>query len=403
MPDIALYYPNIWMRDEAWVKAALLYWPRIARMVPDRWWGGLEGRARDSEPPGPWRGCWPPEAYSRLSERDPGFLRDLDISRVAGESAREFARVIETHADQLREKYGIATLIREFPTRGFLPDEFVQDLPLEWIHRDKMTWRLGETLIDTRLAVSCQDWLGMHPNLAWVYMCALADRLAQKNKMPAVTDQPHVCTALNGWDIWTLVSALLDDGAAVSRAPRDQEEVGRLFTLMAFRIILPDGLDGIPVDRILDAREELMPGLYAYRRYLDGLAEQFATLAAVEDPRALNEHLDIMVRGEIQPRLDELESRMRGLGFRPIRAVMAMKSLAPSALVATATHEAGLPAAVTATGAVAACLTGAVLDAREQAKAAAAESPVSYLLDLKHQLSPRDVVSRSRARLLGRP
>jgi Family of unknown function (DUF6236) len=402
LPDIALYYPNIWMRDEAWVKAALLYWPRIARMVPDEWGGGEEW-ARDSEPPGPWRGCWPPEVYFRLSERDPGFLRDIDISSVTEEPAEQFARVIETHADELGETYGIAALIGEFPSRGFLPDESAQDLPLEWVHSAKVTWRLTEALIDARLAVSCRQWLGMHPKLAWVYMCALADRLARKNQMPAVTDEPHVCTALNGWGMGTLVSALLDDGAAVSQGPRDQEEVGRLFTLLAFRIILPEGLAGIPFDRILDAREVLMPSMYAYRRYLDGLAEQFSTLAAVEDPRALNEHLDIMVRGEIEPRLVELQSRMRGLGFRPIGAVLGMKSLAPSVLVAAAAHEAGLPTAVTATGAVAACLVGAALDARQQAKVAAAESPVSYLLDLKHQLSPGEVVSRSRARLLGRP
>lgn len=34
MSDIALYYPNMRVRDSTWLKAALLHWPKIARMVP---------------------------------------------------------------------------------------------------------------------------------------------------------------------------------------------------------------------------------------------------------------------------------------------------------------------------------------------------------------------------------
>jgi hypothetical protein len=31
---IALYYPYIHIRDDNWLKAAALYWPRIARLAP---------------------------------------------------------------------------------------------------------------------------------------------------------------------------------------------------------------------------------------------------------------------------------------------------------------------------------------------------------------------------------
>lgn len=33
--EIALYYPYIQFRDERWLKAAALYWPRMARVIPD--------------------------------------------------------------------------------------------------------------------------------------------------------------------------------------------------------------------------------------------------------------------------------------------------------------------------------------------------------------------------------
>jgi hypothetical protein len=34
MHDIALYYPHIDFRDDAWLKGAALYWPGIARLAP---------------------------------------------------------------------------------------------------------------------------------------------------------------------------------------------------------------------------------------------------------------------------------------------------------------------------------------------------------------------------------
>jgi hypothetical protein len=37
MTEIALYYPYVHPRDEAWVKQALLYWPKIQRIVPDNY------------------------------------------------------------------------------------------------------------------------------------------------------------------------------------------------------------------------------------------------------------------------------------------------------------------------------------------------------------------------------
>lgn len=34
MSDIALYHPHFHFEDEGWLKAAALYWPKIARIVP---------------------------------------------------------------------------------------------------------------------------------------------------------------------------------------------------------------------------------------------------------------------------------------------------------------------------------------------------------------------------------
>ncbi len=47
MTDVALYFPHIWVRDASWLKAALLYWPRIAHSA-SRGRSRLPGLVRQS-------------------------------------------------------------------------------------------------------------------------------------------------------------------------------------------------------------------------------------------------------------------------------------------------------------------------------------------------------------------
>jgi hypothetical protein len=35
VPRIGLYYPYVHFHDKTWLKVAALYWPKIARIVPD--------------------------------------------------------------------------------------------------------------------------------------------------------------------------------------------------------------------------------------------------------------------------------------------------------------------------------------------------------------------------------
>jgi hypothetical protein len=34
LPKMGVYYPYIHFRDEAWLKVAALYWPKLTRIVP---------------------------------------------------------------------------------------------------------------------------------------------------------------------------------------------------------------------------------------------------------------------------------------------------------------------------------------------------------------------------------
>jgi hypothetical protein len=107
MSDIALYFPHIWVRDASWLKAALLYWPRIARMVPASGDYGYGIWSRDLLPPGPWRGYLPREIHDRVL-RDTDTLLDVSVESAQEEVTSEFVPVLEEHAEQLRRRYGLA-------------------------------------------------------------------------------------------------------------------------------------------------------------------------------------------------------------------------------------------------------------------------------------------------------
>lgn len=46
-----------------------------------------------------------------------------------------------------------------------------------------MFWRLADALTEAGLGVRELDWVGTHPRIASVYLSALADRIARRNRL----------------------------------------------------------------------------------------------------------------------------------------------------------------------------------------------------------------------------
>jgi hypothetical protein len=129
MPDIALYYPYTHVRDQAWLKAAALYLPKLALIAPPGY----------------------PLKLSRAAEvlRDElGFLVNVDPERRTRAVAAEFLELISRHADAFTARFGWPP---EFPAD---PYEIVgihgdgcwapgrrhrDDVPVEWIHLGKVS------------------------------------------------------------------------------------------------------------------------------------------------------------------------------------------------------------------------------------------------------------------------
>lgn len=82
-----MYYPYIHIRDDNWLKAAALYWPRLARLTP-------EGFPQyDSE-------------TAKALDGDLGFFLNIKppATQVA-QVAAEFLEFVAIHHDELKQRY----------------------------------------------------------------------------------------------------------------------------------------------------------------------------------------------------------------------------------------------------------------------------------------------------------
>jgi hypothetical protein len=405
MHDIALYYPHIDFRDDAWLKAAALYWPRIARLAP------AEYPRNDSE------------TVRQLSgELD--FILDIEPTPYSVGVAYEFEKFIWRNWAALQGRYSIPeSLKREgsYPTvEPAAPDAFGECLPLPqaryWqpgqdldypylddrppsrIHIEKLTFSLKNGLLELGLAArSGNFWIVTHPALAAVYLSALAEHVARANDLAVVTDHEGAYGTINGWDTETLASVLLRDDQAEERA-LNVDEVGALYAAVAVRVTVPARIDDIPVDKIIKARRKLAPEFDAFRDHLSLLADRLTELGQIKDPSVLQARLELMVERDLRRPTQELEGKLRQLGLEPAQAVLGLKSLELPAAAAAAASAVALPAGVTQAGLVAARLLTSGVQSRTQRQQILRSSPAGYLLGLEKQLTPGSAIERLRQR-----
>ncbi|MEV0429790.1 DUF6236 family protein [Micromonospora sp. NPDC050495] len=394
MSDIALYHPYVRFQDEAWLKGAVLYWPKIARLLPYSLPAPpdsatvLELRAAlDCIVDVP---IWPGDRHGSLTQVDELFYGFLD-----------------RHLAELRPRYGVQRLgidpmLDNGPGRG---GQVPRDPRLTAVHPDKMSWRLADRLADEGLLCRLDRLLpdgrrvrtgdlALHRDLGTLYLAVLADTVARANRMATVTDRPVTLATSGGWTIESMAAALLADAVP---APPAHPEPAQAFAVLALSVAVPGGLADVPVRRIVEARRHLHPELLAYRAYLDSLAPVLADLATVPDPAVRAAHLETMVEREIGDRLDATRKQLTKLGFEPARALLTTQTLVPPAALALLGGALELPPVMTGSGAVAVGVLGAtagMLGGRDQVRR---NHPTGYLLGLRRELGAGDAVAAVRA------
>lgn len=377
MPELALYYPYIHVRDDAWLKAAALHWPKLARLLPSGY------PADDSD-------------VARALADELGFLVPVDTMRHARGAAEDLHVLVEQNTDELRERYGTDTWFPADPPPGASAGGVRgTELPsLAFLYDREVPSQLGDRLVELGLAIRIVGhrgslWLCLHPDLAAVYMTHLAEDVARSNGMSVVTDQPDFHSLLSGWSTERLAEALLGDQPEPAVPVPDR--LAETYAVLAIRTYVPANLATVPVKRIIKARKVLLPEFHAFRDHLESLHDDLTEIAQLTDPNVRQARLELLLEKKVRVPGADLEQKLRKLGFEPARAVLSAKT---PALPAAATGL-GVPPLIAQGAMVAGRFVSAVV-AGEQAAEGERRNAHGYLLGLREELDPRGVVDRVR-------
>ncbi|MFJ5901429.1 DUF6236 family protein [Streptomyces sp. NPDC093064] len=307
---IGLYYPYIHFRDLEWLKLSALYWPKLARVVPEDY------PVSDS-----------PTATALADELD--FFVHVDPSRATSAVAERFLDVITHHADPLRWLYGARDRDPVEPETGQhappLPRHAVgprrtRSTPgLTGVYWDEVTPELRAALFQSGLAVQLhrlppapptpRPWIGVDPALAWVYKCALTEELARQGQFTPTTDQTAALPSSCGWDTDRIIRVLFNrDGNAMAN------DVGSVVGMMAIRIAVPASSATLPIAKIVEIRQRCHPEFNRFAEVVDStVSDMREQLSEIKLAKAANAYLQLEVDRRFEVPLQELRRAMRGL------------------------------------------------------------------------------------------
>jgi hypothetical protein len=179
----ALYYPYIHIHDPNWLKATLLCFQQVRRMVP----GGFS--LKDSEEVKKFRTLKDASGEPLLYEES------LETSSVHQAQGRLVTRLIQ-HKDLVKQRFSQAATEKEYGTEanGFQ------------VHTGKVLKELREHLVFEELGWYPREegadhhWLALHPRLGEALMSVIAIALAKSKGLDIVTPSSRVHHALAAQD-----------------------------------------------------------------------------------------------------------------------------------------------------------------------------------------------------------
>ena len=185
---------------------------------------------------------------------------------------------------------------------GELEDKLAQ------IYVPKLGETLKQKLIDNGLAKEIDsDLVGMHPELAFVYMSELASQIGRKKAMtPATEDNLAQQGLLLSSD--RLFAKLRKEATQPVRQPGELEVALLSLTMDAF---MPKGWEEMTANQILLAKQEARTPVDDLRKWMQELIKNEGGLEGVDDPRMVQERLKSIYNRNIKGALNEVQNTQR--------------------------------------------------------------------------------------------
>lgn len=163
-----VYYPGFEVRDEVWLKFALLYIEKLRPIIP------VSGDSHLSE------------TYRMLVEETnlitPHRPDDTDTFRSSERIVAYLNKLIENPYGY-RELFGRGNVVSEWQNK---------ECHTYKLFRGKFTYNFERLCLDNELATRHDDGLLMSPRLGTYYMCHLAQSVATAKNLAAITDYAYL-------------------------------------------------------------------------------------------------------------------------------------------------------------------------------------------------------------------
>jgi len=379
---IALYYPWVRFRDDNWLKSALLTWDNIARIRP----GTIGGEDN--------------EIVKQIRAEADLIIditpSDADLAAVSD----AFEEVVDQSGFQFEWEVPDELVAHEAhilppPPPGYQGGgtSYTAKDGLVWIYagRDatgggKMNQRVQGAFGELGLATPHprdDQWVGMQPKVALVYLTALADTIAQRNRLCPVTDDPRVHTAAGTLD--RLARLLFGNDTEI---PRDENPENAYIHLALDAVITPARLADLPVHKLIGFRQRYTAELAAFRQHVATLGPELRAVAQVENVQVAHAHLQAIYDKHTKPQLDELRRALRGVGVESVSGTLDLKvdvGAAAGTLIGAAAAAGGQ--LTVAGAAVAVAVLPYVVQRAGKARQVRRDSPVAYLLAVDRKLA----------------
>jgi hypothetical protein len=375
---IGLYYPFIHFRDENWLKLALIYWSKVARIVPESYKTHDSGEV-----------CRVQDELDAVINCSP---------KPAFDAVAHFIKFIERNATRLRKRYDIrrssSWKIDKY-TRAHAPPG--TDPRFAFIYGEKMAEELANVLLHEGLAVQGEGigptidwrWVGVHPAIAAVYMTSIAEAIAGQSGYRLLADDLASHLVVGEQSVDRLAELLLRDGSPAKPKNLIGNEAVALFAL---RTVLPKDISTIPMKQIIQLRKKYPAELADFQAWVHTTTKALTEITGgVSSPSAMKEHLTVLEEQQIKPRLAALKRLLNSLAIETVTGAMSVKS--PWNITGT-TAALYLSQPWLAAGGVAISAIPNIGKQRREAQRTISGNHAAYLLHVQEHLTPRKLTDR---------
>ncbi|QYM96536.1 hypothetical protein FGI04_11480 [Dickeya ananatis] len=354
----ALYYPHIDIKNERWLRSAILFWDSIRTIVP------ISHRE-------------PYANYFTRSLSDEGILLPVRVSPDMEEieDVAEKALNFITDPASANVIYDIDHSPRTLIHNDKIPRELLR---LARIHPEKFAYSIMD---DLQQGLGDDGWLHVEPVFAKFYMTLLATQLSERLGLSLITESSSA----------DQLAISVRKGKPTSNPTRQR---GRHFDASGPRRVLPQELtqsllvdlmlqgislpENLTVQEIIKFKNDHIEELAIFRREVASLTSDIPHDLPIE---ALRQAVSDQYQSNVLPAMNSLKQSLKaqcwGDGLSGFLKVSCFTAAPTSAAVL-----AGIPSTIALVAGAGISLTATAIQSIQQRRKIKAESPYSYLLSI---------------------